>query len=116
MKTGRKKKGARKNPELRAEIFKEVHDVRHEVDYVRKHLDKIWEHVTVTNERLQDLEIQMNLLSRLLTIICIEKLGIKLKAFKQLVRRIEKETVADLQIHHLEELYRLEAKRQHMEK
>ncbi len=116
MKRSAKKRGSRKNPELRAEVFKEVHDVHHELEYARKHLDKIWEHVTVTNERLQDLEIQMNLLSRLVTIICIEKLGIKLKVFKQLVRRIEKETVADLQIHHLEELYRLEAKRHHMEK
>lgn len=116
MKRNAGKKESRKNLELRAEMLREMQELRHELDYVRKHLDKLWEHATTGNQRIQELEIQMNLLGRLLTIICIEKLGLKLKSFKQLVRRIEKETVADLQVHHLEELYRLEAKRHHLEK
>ena len=116
MKKPKTKKSPRPEATLRAEVFKEVQELHHEVEYIRKHLDKLWEHVSVTNERLQDLEIQVNLLGRLITLICIEQLGIKLKSFKQLVRRIESETVADLQVHHLEELYRLESKRHHQER
>lgn len=95
----------------RIEVFKQARELHHQLDYLRKHVDKFWEHVNATNERLQDLEIQVNLISRLITLICIEKLGMKLKMFRRLVRRVEKETITDLQIHHLEELYRLEPKK-----
>ncbi|HOW87183.1 MAG TPA: hypothetical protein P5561_00410 [Candidatus Omnitrophota bacterium] len=58
-------------------------------------------------ERLADLEIHVNLLARLLTTLCIEKLGIRVGALKRLVRRIEKEAVRDSQIMELESLYKL---------
>lgn len=95
----------------RIEVFRQARELHHQLDYIRKHVDKLWEQTTTTNERLQDLEIQVNLISRLITLLCIEKLGMKLRLFRRLVRRVEKETIADLQIHHLEELYRLEPKR-----
>jgi len=58
-------------------------------------------------ERLTDLEIHVNLLARLLTTLCIEKLGIRVGALKRLVRRIEKEALRDSQIIELESLYNL---------
>lgn len=57
--------------------------------------------------RLTDLEVHVNLLARLLTTLCIEKLGIRVGALKSLVRRIEKEAVRDSQIMELESLYKL---------
>ena len=97
--------------EIRSELLKENREIAHRLDYIGKHLDKLWEHVATTNERLQDLEIYANIISRLITTICIEKLGIKLGVLKRLLRRIEKETIADSQINYLEELYRMEGKR-----
>ena len=29
-------------------------DLAHRLDYINKHLDKLWEHVSVTNERLEE--------------------------------------------------------------
>lgn len=58
-------------------------------------------------DRLTDLEVHVNLLARLLTTLCLEKLGIRAEALKRLVRRVEKEAVRDSQIMELESLYKL---------
>lgn len=97
--------------EIRSELLKENRELQHRLDYIGKHLDKLWEHVATTNDRLQDLEIYANIISRLITTICVEKIGIKLNVLKRLLRRIEKETVTDSQVNYLEELYRLEGKK-----
>jgi|SRR3989338_8698121 len=96
---------------IHSEFLKENRELRHRLDYVSKHLDKLWEHVATTNERLQNLEIYANIVSRLLTTICVEKLGIKLNTLKRLLRQIEKETIADSQVNYLEDLYRLEGRK-----
>lgn len=74
-------------------------------------LKKDMNHVKDTSEgmdaRLTDLEIHINLLTRLLTTLCVEKFGIRVGALKSLVRRIEKEAVRDSQIMELESLYNL---------
>jgi hypothetical protein len=59
------------------------------------------------DDRLTNLEVHVNLLARLLTTLCIEKLGIRVGALKSLVRRIEKEALRDSQISELESLYNL---------
>lgn len=59
------------------------------------------------DDRLTNLEVHVNLLARLLTTLCIEKLGIRVGALKRLVRRIEKEALRDSQIMELESLYNL---------
>lgn len=94
--------------ELRTELLKENREIRHRLDYVSKHLDKLWEHVATTNERLQDLEIYMNILSRLITTLCIEKMGMKLTSLKQILKRIQDDAIADSQVSYLEDLYRLD--------
>ncbi len=58
-------------------------------------------------DRLTDLEVHVNLLARLLTTLCLEKLGIRADALKRLVRRVEKEALRDSQIMELESLYKL---------
>ena len=58
-------------------------------------------------DRLTDLEVHVSLLARLLTTLCIEKLGIKVGSLRRLVRRIEKEALRDSQIMELESLYNL---------
>ena len=58
-------------------------------------------------DRLTDLEVHVNLLARLLTTLCLEKLGLRADALKRLVRRVEKEALRDSQIMELESLYKL---------
>ena len=78
-----------------------------ELEYLKKHLDKLWEHAQDASERLQDLEVHLNLLTRLFTAVCIEKLGMRIGVLKRMVKRIEKEAIRDTQIYHLESLYKL---------
>lgn len=79
-----------------------------DLEYLKTHIDKIWEQVSEANDRLQDLEIQSNLITRLLTTICLEYLEMKEEDFSALIRRIEEEAVEDSQILHLEHLFSLE--------
>ncbi len=58
-------------------------------------------------ERLQDLEIHVNIITRLLTTLCIEKFGMRLGVLKRIIQRIEKEAIRDSQILHLENLYKM---------
>ena len=78
-----------------------------ELDYLKKHLDKLWEHAQDASERLQDIEVHVNLLTRLFTALCVEKLGMRIGVLKRLIKKIEKEVIRDTQIHHLESLYKL---------
>ncbi len=93
---------------LRHELSKQAVDTHHDIRYVHKHLDKLWEHVAQTNERLGHIEAQINMLSRLVTTLCIEKLGIRLKSFKRLIQRLEQEAIADSEIRDLQELFSME--------
>ncbi|MFH0985462.1 MAG: hypothetical protein V1882_07985 [Candidatus Omnitrophota bacterium] len=74
---------------------------------LKKDMAKATEGGEKAEDRLTSLEIHMNILARLLTTLCIEKLGIRLTALKRLVRRVEKEAVRDSQIMELESLYKL---------
>ena len=78
-----------------------------ELDYLKKHVDKLWEQANEAADRLQDVEVHLNLLTRLLTTLCVEKLGMRLGVLKRLIKRIEKEAIRDSQIYHLESLYKL---------
>lgn len=73
----------------------------------KKQIEKIWETVRGLEERMQDAEIHVNLLTRLLTALCIEKFGIRIGVLKRLIKRIEKEAIRDSQISQLESLYKL---------
>lgn len=78
-----------------------------DLDYIRKHLDKLWEQAQEASERLQDIEVHVNLLTRLFTALCIEKLGMRIGVLKRMIKKIEKEVIRDSQIYHLESLYQL---------
>lgn len=78
--------------------------------YLRKHIDKLWENATEGKDRLQDLEIQANLITRLITTLCLEVLKIPPKAFRDIIRQVERESERDSQVGHLEELFRMESK------
>ena len=79
----------------------------HEIEYLKKHLDKLWERAQDSSERLQDVEVHLSLLTRLVTALCVEKLGMRLGVLKRLIKKIEKEVIEDTQIHQLENLYKL---------
>lgn len=85
----------------------EVAELKAQVEYLKKHLDKLWEHDQESSERLQDMEVHVNLLTRLLTALCIEKLGMRIGVLKRMIKKIEREVIQESQIHHLESLYKL---------
>lgn len=93
---------------IKEELKKEDKTLHEGLEYIKKHLDKLWEHVAETNERLMDLEVQSNLMTRLVTTICIEKLKINSDVLTKLIRRIEKEAIEDSQIMNLEQMFSLE--------
>lgn len=78
-----------------------------EIEYLKKHLDKLWERAEEASERLQDIEVHVNLLTRLFTALCVEKLGMRIGVLKRLIKKIEKEVIRDTQIYHLESLFKL---------
>ena len=90
-----------------SESFEEALKRHTEFAHVRKHIEKLWEIVESSEERLQDIEIHLNLLTRLLTTLCVEKFGMRVGVLKRLIKRIEKEAIRDSQIMHLESLYKL---------
>ncbi len=78
-----------------------------EIMKLKKNTQHLAEALEKTGEKLQDMEIHVNLLTRLLTTLCIEKFGMRIGVLKRLIKRIEKEAIRDSQILHLEELYKL---------
>jgi len=74
---------------------------------IKKSMEDISALSAQREERLADLEVHVNLLTRLLTTLCVEKFGIRIGVLKRLVRRIEKEAVRDSQILELESWYRI---------
>jgi hypothetical protein len=78
-----------------------------EMAQVREQISKLTEAAAQSEERLQDLEIHVNLLTRLLTTLCIEKFGMRIGVLKRMIKRIETEAIRDSQILHLENLYKM---------
>ncbi len=93
--------------ELQADLQVEKKMMKGEIAYLKKHVDKFWEHVSMTNERLQDLEIQVNLLNRLISALALEKLNMKTFGLVKMIRKIEKQVVAEDQIQNLEKQFKL---------
>ena len=77
------------------------------LESLKKHIEKLWDYTEKAEDRLQDIEIHMNLLTRLLTTICVERFGMRIGVLKRLIKRVEKEAIRDSQILHLESLYKL---------
>lgn len=93
------------------EFKKEIAVLNSEIKYNRKHFDKIWENISETKERLQSLELHMNFNTRLLSIICSDKLGITNKEIIGLVKRIKKETEQEIQVRILEDLFKKKSRK-----
>ena len=74
---------------------------------VQKQFEKLSADFQKCDERIQDIEIHVNLLTRLLTTLCVEKFGMRIGVLKRLIKRIEKEAIRDSQILHLETLYKM---------
>ncbi len=101
-----KRKRRRSKPKDSASLHSSL-EVQNEIEKILKHLSKFHEFSNDAGERLEDLEIHISLLTRLMTTLCIEKLGMKVGVLKRMIKRIEKEAVRDSQIMHLESLYNL---------
>ncbi len=101
------KKKKRTSGQKETSSLKDVLALYSKLADLKKEVGHITGSSTQQDERLTNLEIHINLLTRLLTTLCIEKFGIRIGVLKRLVRRIEKEAVRDSQILELESLYNL---------
>lgn len=108
---GKKARGKKrtKSPSVKKDLGKDFQFIEQDLTYIRKHLDKLWEYATEAKDRLQDLEIQVNLITRLLTTLSLDVLKVKPKALRRMIKKVEEEAIADSQVMHLEELFRLES-------
>ena len=95
-----------KRPELLDPLSDSL-NLHSDFSHLKKHIEKLWEYAERSEERLQDIEIHLNLLTRLLTTLCVEKFGMRIGVLKRLIKRVEKEAIRDSQILHLESLYKL---------
>ena len=105
-----KKKNLRKSKPVSKKTggaFKEVLSLYAKLADLKKEMGKVSEGGERADDRLTSLEVHVNILARLLTTLCIEKLGIRIGALRRLVRRVEKEAMRDSQIMELESLYKL---------
>ena len=82
-------------------------ELNNEFEKLVHQLDELAKSSDAAEERLQDLEIHVSLLTRLLTTLCIEKFGMRVGVLKRMIKRIEKEAIRDSQIMHLESIYKL---------
>lgn len=78
-----------------------------EILKLRKEIQSLRDESEKQEEKIQDIEIHLNLLTRLITTLCIEKFGMRIGVLKRMIKRIEKEAIRDSQILHLETLYKL---------
>jgi hypothetical protein len=104
----RKRSGKQKPSRKRTgENLKEVLSIYAKIAGLQKEMSKVSDEGAQADDRLTGLEVHVNILARLLTTLCIEKLGIRIGALKRLVHRVEKEAMRDSQIMELESLYKL---------
>ena len=86
---------------LEARIKKEIGTQKKSSVYLKGYLDRLWSIYREIDERLCDTEVQVNLLTRLLTALALENLSIDLKDFRNLIKRMEKDLRDDTEISHL---------------
>ena len=77
-----------------------------QVSDLKNHLKETLENKARDEDRITDLEVHINLLTRLLTTLCIERFGFRVATLRRLVKRIENQAVRDSQIYELELLYK----------
>ena len=82
------------------EIYSQMNDLKKQLVEVQAKADNL-------NTRLEDSEIHINILTRFVTAVCIEKIGMRVGVLKRLLKRVESEAVRDSQILHLESIYKL---------
>ncbi len=102
-------KDKRRNASEDAPPGEEALSLYTEFAHLKRKLEKTSELADNLASRLEDAEIHINLLTRFVTTICIEKIGMRVGVLKRLLKRVESEAVRDSQIHQLESLYNLPA-------
>ena len=103
----RKPKKKNSQAENAAHALQSALSLHTELAALKKDAKKRSDESKAIQERIQDIEIHVNLLTRLLTTLCVEKFGMRVGVLKRLIKRIEKEAIRDSQILHLESLYNL---------
>lgn len=101
------KKEKKSSPPDPSEVLVNALELSGEISDIRDILEGLGDQTNEIGDRVQDIEIHVNLLTRLLTTLCIEKFGVRVGVLKRLIKRIEQEAIRDSQISHLESLYNL---------
>lgn len=81
--------------------------LRAEQTTLKESISKLEKKIAGLEERIQELEVHENILTRLLTTLCVEKFGMRIGVLKRFIKRVEKEAIRDSQIYHLESLYQM---------
>ena len=102
-----KKRKAPNTAKKEAVNLKDALSIYSDLENLKKEVLKSAGAHTLSEKRFLDIEIHINLLTRLLTTLCIEKFGMRALTLRRLVHRIEKEAFRDSQIMELESLYGL---------
>ena len=103
----KRSKGKRKTPRRGLMPYKDSLSLYAKITDLKQQADELSKTHNQNDDRLSNLEIHLNLLTRLLTTLCIDKFGIKMGVLKRLVKKVEKEAIRDSQILELESLYKL---------
>lgn len=103
----KKKKRKTKILPKNSTAFKEALSFYESMAGLKKELTQLAEGRSGAEKRMFQIEKHLNILTRLLATLCIERFGMKAAALKRLVRRIEAEVARESQITELESLYRL---------
>lgn len=81
-----------------------------QIDQLEKKVTALGDYIEHLSSRLEDAEIHINLLTRFVTTVCVEKMGMRVGVLKRLLKRVEQEAVRESQISHLESLYNMPLK------
>lgn len=108
--SSKKKISGKKKPQAVSPTPGDALSLHSQLESLKKQVEQLNQFSESAEERLQDIEIHVNLLTRLLTTLCIEKFGMRVGVLKRIIKRIEKEAIRDSQIMHLESIYNLPVK------
>lgn len=105
----KKQRKKRKRPKKRrlSSPAEETLSLYTQLDLLQKKITSLADYAEHVSLRLEDAEIHINLLTRFVTTICVEKMGMRVGVLKRLLKRVEKEAVRESQISHLETLYNM---------
>ena len=103
----RKAKPKKKQVITKKRVLGEALSLYSEAARLRDDLHVLEDKNAELEQRLHDTEVNLSLIIRLLTTLCIEKFGMRVGVLKRLIKKAEQDAIRDSQIMELESLYKM---------